>query len=379
MPCNRSLWSDSSRPSARATSEALSDTAYYWPVKIKGVNYDVGTEMGVKWRPDYDPNVVQRELEIIKNDLHCNAVGISGKDIARVVVTAEAALSQGLDAWLHPADWSNQPSDRTLAYIEKAARAAEPLHERYPGRVVFSIGSEFTLFMQGIIPGRTLVQRAGNVVKTDVVKTGQHNQPLNILLEKAVAEVRNVFSGPVMYRSLVWEQVDWSNFDIIGVDHYWAEKIQDRYVDMVKPLFAYGKPVINTGFGFDTTTAPVTGMLATLGGGPGLSILLHQQPVIGRFIRPKLKVINERDEALQATRLVHNLKLLDEAGFSGAFMDTFIFPINPQSDVPKYDLDRGSSSLVKYFENGRHGTTYPDMAWEPKAAFRAVADYYSST
>jgi hypothetical protein len=348
-------------------------------MQTKGVNYDVGTEMGTRWRPDYDPKVVQRELEIIKSDLHCNAVGISGKDVGRVVVTAEAALSQGLEAWLHPADWNNLPPEPTLAYMTGAAKAAQPLNERYPGKVVLSIGSELTLFMQGLIPGKTFMQRATAVFKTDVIKTGQHNQPLNDFLSRAVAEVRKVFSGPVMYRSLVWEHVDWSNIDIIGVDHYWAEKIQDQYIDMVKPLFTHGKPVINTGFGFSTTTAPVNGMLATLGDGPFIAILLHQQPVIGRFIRPKLKVINERDESLQASRLMNNLKLLDEAGFNGAFIDTFIFPINPYSDTPKYDLDRGSSSLVKYFENGRHGTTYPDMTWEPKEAFRAVAKYYSSS
>src|ERR1700685_51183 len=107
------------------------------PMRIKGVNYDVGTVMGVDWRPDYDPKVVQRELEIIKNDLHCNAVGISGKDISRVMLTAEMALDQGLAAWLHPADGKNKPADLTLAYITKAAKAAQPLHERYPGKLVF--------------------------------------------------------------------------------------------------------------------------------------------------------------------------------------------------------------------------------------------------
>lgn len=57
-------------------------------------------------------------------------------------------------------------------------------------------------------------------------------------------------------------------------------------------------------------------------------------------------------------------------------MDTFIFPIKPYSDIPNYDIDRESSSLVKFFDNGSHGTTYPDMTWEPKEAFRAVAKYY---
>lgn len=344
-------------------------------MNIKGINYDVGTVMGVNWRPDYEPQTVARELEIIKNDLYCNAIGISGKDIGRVMVTAEAALDIGLEAWLNPADWNNKPASPTLAYITEAAKAAQPLHERYPGKVVFSLGSEFTLFMQGIIGGKTFMKRAKNLRQNGTaIAEGKHNQPLNDFLGKAVAEVRKVFSGQVMYRSLVWEEVDWSIFDIIGVDQYWAEKIADQYIDMVKPLFNYGKPVINTGFGFNTTNEPVTGMLSSLGHEP--LILLHQVPGIRRFIRPRLKIIKERDEALQARRLVDNLKLLDKAGFSGAFMDMFIFPIKPYSENPKYDLDRTTSSLVKYFEGGRHGTTYPEMTWEPKEAFKAVADYY---
>jgi hypothetical protein len=30
---------------------------------------------------------------------------------------------------------------------------------------------------------------------------------------------------------------------------------------------------------------------------------------------------------------------------------------------------------VKVLDN-RHGDTYPDMPWEPKAAFAALADHY---
>ena len=197
---------------------------------VKGVNYDVGTEMGVNWRPDYNPTTVHRELEIIKKDLHCNAVGISGKNIKRVVVTAEDALSQGLEAWLNPADWNNKSPEDTLTYITEAASAAQLLNERYPGKVVFSVGSEFTLFMQGIIEGKTFMSRARNLGNAGI-KEGKHNKPLNDFLNKVVVEVRKVFDGQIMYRSLVWEQVDWSIFDIIGVDHYWAEQIKEQYGD----------------------------------------------------------------------------------------------------------------------------------------------------
>jgi hypothetical protein len=31
--------------------------------------------------------------------------------------------------------------------------------------------------------------------------------------------------------------------------------------------------------------------------------------------------------------------------------------------------------MTTRYENGRHGTTYPDMPWEPKGSFKAVADY----
>jgi hypothetical protein len=243
--------------------------------------------------------------------------------------------------------------------------------------VVFSVGSEFTLFMQGIVPGKTFMQRLQTAFSADYIKSpDKRNKPLNDFLRRVNEAVRTVFDGQVMYRSLVWEQVDWSNFDIIGVDHYWAEKIKDKYIDMVKPLFTHGKPVINTGFGFSTTTAPANGVANTLGNVNGGSLLMHRLPAVGRFIQPKLKVIDERSEALQAKRLTDNLKLIDKAGFSGAFIDMFIFPLRPYSDTPRYDLDRESSSLVKYYKGGKHGTTYPDMTWEPKEAFRAVAEYY---
>jgi hypothetical protein len=71
-------------------------------MKRKGVGYDVGAVMGGNWRPDYDPKRVRRELEIIKQDLHCTAVRISGLDIDRLMASAESALQQGLEVWLSP-------------------------------------------------------------------------------------------------------------------------------------------------------------------------------------------------------------------------------------------------------------------------------------
>jgi hypothetical protein len=44
---------------------------------------------------------------------------------------------------------------------------------------------------------------------------------------------------------------------------------------------------------------------------------------------------------------------------------------------PHHDLDMTATSLVKTYARG-HGSTYPDMAWEPKQAFGAVASFYAA-
>ena len=64
----------------------------------KGVRYDVGREMYGNWRPDFYPRVVHRELEIIKNDLHCNAVRISGRDIGRLTLAGQSHNERRLGA-----------------------------------------------------------------------------------------------------------------------------------------------------------------------------------------------------------------------------------------------------------------------------------------
>jgi hypothetical protein len=104
---------------------------------------------------------------------------------------------------------------------------------------------------------------------------------------------------------------------------------------------------------------------------------MHKIPLLGRFIRPRLKGHYVRDEALQAREISECLTELDRAGIKGAFVFTFVFPNNPHFDDPLYDLDMASYSVVKSYPGSQHGITYPDMTWEPKESFRAVANYYA--
>ncbi len=347
----------------------------------KGVSYDVGRVMGFNWRPDFDPKIVRRELAIIKNDLHCNAVRICGLNSDRLTVAAEAALEEGLEVWLSPEMWDKNP-EKTLKYITKAAAEAEKLRQRYPDRLVFSVGSELTLFMRGIVEGKNFAARIKNPNLISHLKAGDHNKPLNEFLSKTTDSVRKEFHGKLTYASLVWEAVDWKLFDFVGLDHYRINRIEDKYVEMLKPSFTHDKPVVITEFGYGTCQGGLgsEGFLSTSGLGGDIidlkSQFLHQIPLLGRLVRPRTKGKHVRDEEWQARKLVENLRVLDDAGVDGAFVFQFISQITPYSDDPRYDLDMASSSLVKYFDDGTHGETYPDMPWEPKESFRAVADYY---
>ena len=342
----------------------------------KGVSYDVGRVMGINWRPIFNPRVVHRELEIIKNDLHCNAVRICGLAIDRLMAAAEDALKLGLEVWLSPEMWDKSQRE-TLDYIAQAAKAAETLRQRWPERLVFCVGSELTLFMQGIVEGKNITRRMSNSKFWSIVKAGEHDKPVNTFLTRANEVVRQVFHGKVTYAALIWEAVDWNLFDFVGVDHYRDERIKDQYVEMLKPLFSFGKPVVVTEFGFRTFRGAEKASAMGMGNADYITLFPHQLPLAGHFIRPRVRVIHERDERLQARGPIDQLRLLDSAGVDGALIMTFVSPINPYDDIPLYDLDRDNFSLVKSYANDKHGVTYPDMTWEPKESFKAVADYYA--
>lgn len=375
--------------------------------------------LGADWRLDFDPRVVHRELQIIKNDLHCNAVRICGLDIGRLTEASEDALEQGLEVWFSPEMW-DRSQEETLDYIAEAATSAERLRERSPGKVVLSVGSELTLFMRGIVQGDDVFDRMSNPSFWQNVTAGRHNAPLNAFLARASEAARKVFHGQVTYFSVPLESVEWGPFDFVGVDHYRDARIRAVYAKMLAPYFSHGKPVIVGELGCCTYRG------ADMLGGSGFAIgfgmmadylgpAVRVPPPFSDLMKVPVKVDGHyvRDEALQARDIVEQLSAVDQAGVDGAFVCTFVSPTSPYNDDPRFDSDMASYSLVKSFpetetvqemarqsarqgeeivgldidpealvrfwgETGRHGKTYPDMAWEPKESFRAVADFYAT-
>ncbi len=345
----------------------------------RGVHYDTGTVFrGPGYaistrRADIDLSVARRELEIIRDDLHANAVRVVGSDVGRLTAVAEIALGLGLEVWFSPAFFEYSPEETTARLVAAAAAAAR-LAVAHPGRVVLVAGSELTLFMPGILPGKSVTERMQNL-KADLALL--RNGTLDAYLAALVPSLRAAFDGPLTYASLAFEQLDWAPFDFVGVDHYREARTRDRYVEMLQPFLATGKPVIVTEFGMRTFRGAESSGALGFGVTDTTRLWLHTRPLVGRLFRPRLRGTFQRDEAMQARELAETLDELERAGVAGALVSTFVTPESFIDDDPRHDLDMDSMSLVKSLPRGRRGTTYPDMPWEPKEAFRAVARHFA--
>ena len=346
----------------------------------QGVHYDTGTMFrGPGYaistrRTALDMSLVRRELEIVRDDLHANAVRVVGSDVERITAVAEIALGLGLEAWFSPAFFEYTPEETTSRMVA-AAESAAPLSMAHPGRMVFVAGSELTLFMQGLVAGKSVTERLQRL-KGDPSLLGKGM--LDEYLAGLMPRLRAVYGGPLTYASLVFEQVDWDPFDYVGVDHYREARTKDRYVEMLQPFLSTGKPVIVTEFGMRTYRDAESSGALGFGVTDTTRLWLHTRPVIGRFVRPRLTGIFQRDEAMQARELAETLDELEGSGVAGALLSTFTTPGAYTDDNPRYDLDMDSMSLVKSLPDGRHGMVYPDMPWEPKEAFAAVAHHFAA-
>ena len=81
------------------------------------------------------------------------------------------------------------------------------------------------LYNSGFIPGATMRERMQTMMNpallaSQSVSPRELVRRFNAFLAQAVAAVRQQFAGLVTYASGAWEQVDWSLFDIVGIDAY---------------------------------------------------------------------------------------------------------------------------------------------------------------
>lgn len=222
-------------------------------MRARGIGYDAGfTLNGVTSRP-FDAALVRRELQIIRDDLHCTAVRLFGNDLDRLEAAAGYAADLGLELWFTPWPWELS-GDEVLAMLIDAAARAERIRRR-GAEVVFVTGAELSLFNHGFLPGNDLAERTRALIerRTEALQAlGSVSARLNTFLATAVDGVHKRFGGKVTYSATPYEHVDWTPFDIVSLDLHRSKEIASGYQAAVRALVAQGKPFANTEFGCTT-------------------------------------------------------------------------------------------------------------------------------
>ncbi|RMY59958.1 hypothetical protein D0863_11756 [Hortaea werneckii] len=342
-----------------------------------GVVYDVGlnfTGIGYSVEP-FNPALVKQDMHVIATQLHANAVRIEGEDISRLTLAARAAHDVGLAVYFNP--WKmNATAEETRDYLSEAAKAAEQLRSVDGVDMVFLVGCEYTIFSKACFPGDTLAEcitwfgkQLSSASDSTLTKSPQavldKSTHLNELLRLLVEATNKHFGGPITYSAGSWERVDWSLFDIVGIDHYRRGESAEDYVNGLDK-YRHGKPLVVMEFGCCAYEG------ADLRGDGGFALLKGVNPDGSGIFEND--VVPIRSETEQADYIETQLGLLQSQDLHAAFVFLFSFPSFPAGEGNR-DLDMMAFSLVKTFhDNDARSKAMPP--WAPKEAFHRLAAIY---
>lgn len=332
-----------------------------------GVTYDTGfTNLGTTTHEPFDPGILAKDMRIIRDGLHADAVRITGGIADRMDIAARHAAAAGLEVWYCPFT-NDLTTEQLLAFLLDAAERAERIRQD-GADIRFLTGSEISIMTIGLVPGATLTKRAA--VLADPVRLREVlpgvQQETRALLGRAVAGTRERFGGLVGYASLPMEAVDWAPFDFIATDAGYRDAGNAATLPSnLAAMTSQDKPFSITEFG----CAAFTGAARR---GSRADIIGYDEHTAQAT---RLTETVERNEPEQASCLRELLDLYDAGGVDTAFVYTFASRHLPTSEDPSRNFDLGSFGIVKVLPPGRTGIAYPGMPWEPKAAFYALAEY----
>ena len=349
-----------------AVAQAVRNVGARAGLGYRGVVYDVG----LRFEPSklsvdpFDSKLVAYDLRVIAKIMQANAVRIEGEDIDRLVTASRIAHENGLKVFFNP--WKmNVGAEESRAYFAQAAAAAEQL--RKDGLdLVFVAGCEYSIFNDGIYAGSSIMERINSLIaERTKPKPGSEKETaakLNAALGSFVKVIRKTFNGPITYAATTFEEVDWSIFDLIGIDHYRGAESEAQYL-AVLDKYPKNKPIVVMEVG----SCAYKGAAAR--GGAGFMVLKGVNPDgTGNF---EGGVVPTRSESEQADYVETQLRLLSGAGIAGAFIYVFSFPSYRFGQGAR-DLDMVSYSLVKtYPATDPRSQLIPP--WAPKEAFHRTA------
>ncbi|MFD7467850.1 abortive phage infection protein [Streptomyces tendae] len=328
----------------------------------RGVVYTVGAgeTPGTAW----DPARMRADVRSIRHDLHANTVDVTGDGVERLTATAAEAAERDLHVWLQPT-LGDVPQRDILEHLAECGRFADRLRGQ-GASVELSVGCEFWLFVPGIVPGETVLERIENL-QNGTADPEQVQRRLTAFTAKAAAVGRSVFGGRLGYAAAQDDEVDWSLFDVVGIDYYSYHEHPADYVRELRRYLRWGKPLAITEFGTCTYVG------APQAGGMGWSVVDYDKDP------PEIKGNLVRSERTQAAYLTDLLSVFESMGLYGAMAFEFLSADAPhRPDDPLHDLDMASYALTKPIRDRPDDPASP-WHWEPKDAFHALSRRYART
>lgn len=327
----------------------------------RGVSYEVidGETPATSWSAAR----MRKDIQVIKNDLHAGSVSVFGDGVDRLKATSSEAAEQGLHVWLQPrlADVSHQD---ILDHLAETGRHAERLR-RQGARVHLSVGAEFVLFVPGIVPGDSALERVKNLLSGNFDPEKMVRR-LRAFTARAANVGRSVFKGRMTYGAAQDEEVDWDLFDMVSVNYYSYFPNKADYVRELTPFLRWGKPVVISEFGTCTFKG------APEQGGMGWNVVDYDKDP------PEIVGALTRSERTQAAYLTDLLDVFESMNLYAALVYQFVTPDAPHRTNPRYDLDLASYGIVKPIWKTFEDPT-PHWHWKPKEAFHALAQHYGRT
>lgn len=335
------------------------------PMKYKGITYDVGTEytLGNLSRTGLTPEVIEKDIFEIKNNLNCNSIRIYGTRKHSLILATEIALKAGLNVWLSPR-LINQNTQTTINFIQDIAKEVETFKSMYrANEIVFIVAGEATIDVKGFSEGETIYDRIQNIakpfffIKKALGIKPPYQKAFNNFLQQSFLAVREKFSGKISYASAMWEIVDWTIFDFVSINLYKASFNKSFFDKIIRKMKSKGKPLAITEFGCCTYIG------ADKKGPTGYMVLdKTTEP-------PAFKEKCERDEQTQADYISDLLQTFEKEKVDATFIFDFYNQKLTHSSNPDFDYDKASFGVTKSIGENK---------WEPKKSFYIISDYYKN-
>ncbi len=271
-------------------------------LKYKGIGYFAGNLPGWPSSPTPSRDRMERELEIIRDDLGCNAVRIvaGGSYEDNLIECGKLAVDLGFDRIFICPRYMDETMEKTIERIGAFGGRVRDLKE-ISESIVYMVGNEFPLDTFDMIGGGGYYARVANMNKD----WGRVVKMLPAMMREIIRVCREKYGYPISYAAIVKEVdlIPWSDpaFESVGVNAYLMEYYGwDNW--RVRKLFGglklYRKPIHSTEWGC---------MSYTDAGRYGAMAALHFSSGRGY------------DEDEQANYIDRYCRMLNQTGIDGSF------------------------------------------------------------